>query len=206
MVHQPSATLIALGVKTIETRPSPPNGPMRPEGVRGYPGLTIEPGERIAIVAGKAWHPHGAWRGGGWLCRGSNVDGRPRLMAPGTHDGFDWSERMPAPWELPLGAVVCTMVVTDALPMGHTGEGGAIRTIDIDFDGTLWIVEPQTDEEYEAEIEADHREITDQLPFGDYSPGRWGWLLEAIHPCEPIPVRGRQGVFELPPEVSEVLS
>lgn len=52
VVRQPWATLIALGVKTIETRPAPPNGPMRPDGVRGLPGCTLERGERIAIVAG----------------------------------------------------------------------------------------------------------------------------------------------------------
>ena len=47
MVRQPWATLIALGVKQIETRPFPPNGPMRPEGVRGLPGCSLERGERI---------------------------------------------------------------------------------------------------------------------------------------------------------------
>lgn len=35
--------------------------------------------------------------------------------------------------------------------------------------------------------------------FGDYSPGRWAWLLsdvKALNPC--IPMKGAQGFFELP--------
>lgn len=44
VVRQPWATLIALGIKTVETRPWPPNGPMRPDGVRGLPGLAVERG------------------------------------------------------------------------------------------------------------------------------------------------------------------
>jgi len=51
VVRQPWATLIALGIKTIETRPGPPNGPMRPDGVRGLPGLALERGERRARIA-----------------------------------------------------------------------------------------------------------------------------------------------------------
>ena len=50
-VRQPWASMIAAGVKTIETRPAPPNGPMRPGGVRGLPGHRIDRGERIAIHA-----------------------------------------------------------------------------------------------------------------------------------------------------------
>jgi len=49
-VAQPWASLIVACVKSIETRPSPPNGAMRPDGVRGLPGLRIEPGDRIKAV------------------------------------------------------------------------------------------------------------------------------------------------------------
>lgn len=37
--------------------------------------------------------------------------------------------------------------------------------------------------------------------FGDFSPGRFGWLLADIKPlAEPIPWKGKQGIFfaELP--------
>ncbi len=35
--------------------------------------------------------------------------------------------------------------------------------------------------------------------YGDYSWGRWGWILEDIEPLnEPIPCRGHQGLWNLP--------
>jgi hypothetical protein len=36
-----------------------------------------------------------------------------------------------------------------------------------------------------------------QKPYGDYSPGRFAWLLADIKPLpEPIPARGRQGLWQ----------
>ena len=74
VVRQPRATLIALRQKTIETRPAPPSGPMRPDGVRGLPGCSLERGERIAIVAGASapkYDDHGEWMVDRWA---SDVD------------------------------------------------------------------------------------------------------------------------------------
>lgn len=35
--------------------------------------------------------------------------------------------------------------------------------------------------------------------FGDYSPGRWAWLLTDVKPLDPpVAVKGRQGFFDLP--------
>lgn len=31
--------------------------------------------------------------------------------------------------------------------------------------------------------------------FGDYSPGRYGWLLEGMHPIKPVPVSGALGLW-----------
>ena len=51
-LHPEYADAIAEGRKWIETRPSPPNGNMRPDGVRGLPGCAIDQYETIAIHAG----------------------------------------------------------------------------------------------------------------------------------------------------------
>ena len=51
-VYQPYASLIMAGVKTWETRGNPPNGDMRPEGVRGLPGRRINAGDRLAAMFG----------------------------------------------------------------------------------------------------------------------------------------------------------
>lgn len=42
------------------------------------------------------------------------------------------------------------------------------------------------------------------LILGDFSPGRFGWILKDIKALpEPLPYRGRQGLFEIPDSVFE---
>ena len=41
-------------------------------------------------------------------------------------------------------------------------------------------------------------------PYGDYSVGRWIWFLGDIRKLDkPIPARGMQRLWELPPEIAE---
>lgn len=43
---------------------------------------------------------------------------------------------------------------------------------------------------------------TQELAFGDFSPGRWAWRLENVRKlAEPIPVRGFQFLWEVSPDV-----
>lgn len=205
VLHQPYATLVALGVKGIETRPSPPNGPMRPAGVRGLPGLPIEAGERIAIVAGKR-RPKDGLEVGRWTVDGwRDAPHEPCMI-------LDWDAKHPV--DLPLGAVVCTVVVAEALPMvdgvnppwlpwmigGERGVGLYRTEADI-------IGFHPDDPEVGGWARFSHgrnrtASIDDQLPFGEFAPGRWGWLLTDVEPCAPVPVKGRQGVFALPDDVA----
>jgi len=189
VVRQPWATLIALGVKTIETRPAPPNGPMRPAGVRGLPGCSVERGERIAIVAGKTKSDVMQTGWGPWA----------PLMDPDRPGTLRHS--------LALGDVVCSVVVADALPIidasGMSAGDGTVSVPDglyrtgpagSGLDGRrghhLW----QLHDDWP-------HEVSDQLPLGEFDPGRWGWMLTDPQPCDPIPVTGRQGVFALPDDV-----
>lgn len=42
----------------------------------------------------------------------------------------------------------------------------------------------------------------DQRPYGDFTPGRFGWVLDNIISfAEPIPVKGRLGLFDPPADV-----
>lgn len=106
--------------------------------------------------------------------------------------------------------------------LGYIGTGG--------LDGGPWLVFGLGDS-------ADASPMRDQLPLGEYEPGRWGWLLSDPQPprrrchcvlptggdapsydgwcsdckdfgwtADPIPCKGRQGVFELPADVAEALS
>lgn len=42
----------------------------------------------------------------------------------------------------------------------------------------------------------------DELAFGDYAPGRYGWVLAEVRRLEkPIPCRGQQGLWTVPGEI-----
>lgn len=50
-----------------------------------------------------------------------------------------------------------------------------------------------------------HNMSSSNFYLGDFSPGRFAWLLEDVVALpEPIPYRGAQGLFEIPDEVLEV--
>ena len=194
VVRQPWATLIALGIKTIETRPAPPNGPMRPDGVRGLPGLAVERGERIAILAGAAIE-RGFFPIANVHHLGGPVTSREWRFPNGHHlpaiDGVTF----------PLGAVVCTVTVDDALPI-VAETGSHADELYLTIDGRNLARQQVTGDGSRPE----HVRTTwldDQLPFGDFTPGRWGWMLTDPQPCDPIPCKGKQGVFRLPDDVAE---
>jgi len=199
VVRQPWATLIALAVKMWETRDYPPAGEMRPPGVRGLPGFGLERGERVAIVAGAA-------------------HGMPDYskIGPYVYQRIVATERTPAHGALytpqaydidcPLGAVVCTVEVADALPVFGPAD-------DIPHHAALWINEygrlRWLDTARTIGDWLDGRHVrgdqSDQLPLGDFTPGRWGWMLTDPHPCQPVACTGQRGLFRLPDLVTTAL-
>ncbi len=167
VIRQPWATLVMLGVKTIETRGFPPNGPMRPDGVRGLPGLAIERGERIAIVAGAKAPEQGLRLGaaGPIVTAEYLVDGGLLLELCNEQS-----------WPLPLGSVLGTVRVDDALPIvRYWGDRPGDDAIKVYPDGSLRMSHPDS-------ADAWLRDIADQLPLGDFTEGRWGWLLSDPQP------------------------
>lgn len=73
----------------------------------------------------------------------------------------------------PLGAVVATCNLLDCLPME---SGVCLAGVFQDY--------PELDTPQEQ-------------AFGDFSPGRWAWVLEDIKPFpEPIPAKGALGLWE----------
>jgi len=205
-LHQPWASLIALGHKSIETRPSPPNGPMCPAGVRGYPGLAIERGERLAIHAGAQRPYTDDYEDGhdfGTLYRGPDAAWSFQWMKPVGKRGWHYYVNGEEPHDLPLGAIVATAVVADALPMvdpfAHPGPDpwdGRDRIFVGSRDGLLR-TNPRGGPPLNIDRETD---------LGDYRPGRWGWLLSDVQRCEPVPCKGRQGVWALPVEASQAVT
>ena len=179
-IHQPYASLIAHGVKEWETRPHPPAGwPGITEGVRRMPGVRVEPGEMVLIHAGaKAPRAQslGEWRVEPNFC-GSAV-----ALGPQRDD-----ETFPAV-RLPLGAVVATARITDVVPI-VTVEGSEDRP------GPWITVSDRGLGYWRGQFHVAER-ISDQLPYGDWTCGRWAWRLDDIVKLrEPVAARGRQGVW-----------
>lgn len=230
-LHQPWASLVALGVKTIETR----------SWSTKYRG-------QLVIHAGRSLPPYLPWLDGRGDRTGENWtdrigDYRIRHIVRRTTGGrVLGNERTLVRWPLdvppdahplPLGSIVATCNVVDVVPII---EVAAER----DVTGSAWV------SEYEAPVGpsglwyCDHRtlaparHIEDQRPYGDFTPGRYAWLLDDVKPttercpaccgaggepvptawgsevprhrrcevcagrgsCDPIPTRGRQGLWE----------
>lgn len=108
-------------------------------------------------------------------------------------------------WGGPFGAVACTARLVACLPietpdskiarrdlmLWTSGAGDLVEAMyrpdDPEPDGHPWITVARHD---------------DQLPLGDFTPGRWGWMLDDVELVDPpAPARGRQGLWDwTPPE------
>ena len=187
-VYQPYASLIMAGVKTWETRGNPPNGDMRPEGVRGLPGRRINAGDRILIHAANRPITFADCERFNTIDPLSNVqlgwvDGDPALyfrddMVETSFEAGAWTSGNTFEISMTFGAILGSVRVADALPIA--GEDGPIETLQIvasDDSLTLW--HPACGAPGD---EADERDISDQLPFGNWTPGGWAWGL-----ADPIP-------------------
>lgn len=210
-VRQPHAQLIALGVKSIETR----------SWAMKYRGrLVIHAAAKISRemdgLAGMIVVPGG----GHW-----SVERKEELLVP------PWDGKVQIPYELPLGAVVASCNLVDVVPIRESAEDG-VATV-----SHMFIPAPkESPHAVNGRVEQlwldDGRSclpINDQLPYGDFTPGRYAWLLEDIKPveercpacwgdvwkedadhdiwrwckvcraqgkCRPIPTKGRQGLWE----------
>ena len=49
-------------------------------------------------------------------------------------------------------------------------------------------------------------DLSDQLPFGDFTVGRFAWLLDNVRPIDPVPMKGAQGLRDLPADVEDILA
>lgn len=151
---QPWASLVALGVKTIETRSwlTKYRGPlaihaaasMPPYGKRYVKGMT---------VVKDAW---GLWK----------VTGRD-VYAP-----------------VPLGAVVATCTLVDVVPTDEIQWNGS--------GGHGWLAGGPAYERHPARAYV----YEDQRPYGDFTAGRFAWLLaDIVPPDPPVPAKGHQGLW-----------
>lgn len=149
-------------LKRWETRSCPPNGDMRPDGVRGFPGVRVNRGDRILIAATarapKLYAEYGTW----------TID----------EDDFGfYMDDIPRQERLHPGHILGTVAVTDALPIVDDCDDLPDSPKLIEVLGEPLRLWPEgamdTDESFD---------IRDQLPWGIWTPGRWAWQLS-----DPVP-------------------
>jgi len=185
-LHQPWASLVAEGIKTIETRG------------RAHPWRSAI-GERIGIHAaiGERWSP--GRRFGDWSAYRTDEHDGPRLTRSNPDyrvEGGDRPDQSLLHIPLPLGAIVATCILSDVVPMIEEQTGP--RCVEPHFsleDGYLFPAAlpdlgwyPEGDEPVS---------MWDQFPYGDFGPGRWALILTDISKLDtPIPARGLQGLWK----------
>lgn len=162
-VDQPYASLIAHGIKPWETRPSPPAKWPGLGKVKRYPGCGVQPGDLLLIVASKRRPEHDS-PVGDW-CPVCDFGGRWSMQhfADGVHGA-------PEAIDLPLGAVVAVARLADVVPIVTPSAAPPCDRF-IRRGRSLWITNPNA---------TDFDDISDQIPYGDWTPGRWAWRLEDV--------------------------
>lgn len=208
-LHQPWASLIAVGAKRIETR-----------------SWSTEYRGRL-IVHAAARKPPSEKIGGWGVMRGFVASGEQTWPAMRTPDGRGIEV-------LPLGAVVASATLVDVVPI----LSGAP---DEDWTTPCLVPDPNDMVLYDALL-TNPRDVTAECPFGDFTPGRFAWLLDDVArvedrcpwcwpdedgmvqvgpnhrvplryvtpaeacpvcvragKCDPIPARGYQGLWEWTP-------
>lgn len=166
-VWQPWASLIAQGVKTIETRG------------RAHPWRSAI-GQTIGIHAAKCRGGWGAEVGNQTLMR-EMYDTVPRVSE---QLGLEFDE-----W--PRGVVLGTCTLIDVVPILAGTDALAAeepRPCVVDWADTLT---------YYGALNLGEGDVVDaQRPFGDYTPGRWALILDDVVKLEkPILARGKQGLW-----------
>lgn len=189
---QPYASAIPAGLKRVETRP---------------PWA-----KRLAKLVGTDLAIHAAVR-------------KPDLVGLG-----DWK---PAPWRdgwrlehyarghpyapndvpLPLGAVVAVVRIAAVVPI--RGEDARYDTSDGDwivdtapwYDGEAGSLRRIRTERWGGSVTGHVDDLADQVPWGDWTPGRVGIVLEDVRALpNPVPMPGAQQLWELNAEALRLVA
>lgn len=175
-LHQPYATFVVAGSKRIETR-------SWRTAYRGW--LAVHAGATIPSYLGLGR------RGRREIGDYEVEKDQSGLLLRG--DSLSW------PYRLPLGAVVAVVELVDCVPI--------VDEVREDVPAYAWPV-PAEPDEHDGRLWVRHTKGTsvpfreddfgNQLPYGDFSPGRYAWMLgRVIRLTRPMPCAGHQGLWDL---------
>jgi hypothetical protein len=105
------------------------------------------------------------------------------------------------PYRLPMGAVVATCELIDVVPIigaaERIEEAWMPHVAATVSSGDLWHWKGPSATESLCTGRPSwlHEDINDQRPYGDFTPGRFAWLLADIRAVSPIPATGHQGLW-----------
>jgi len=119
----------------------------------------------LLIHAGKA-SPDLSWEGAGWALAQKHLD-HERVSLAYRH-AYDVDGLV-----LPLGAVVAVASLADVVPIVDLDSGEESPPADGSW---AWSVEGQRQ-------------------LGDFGDRRWAWLLRDVRLIDPVPAKGRQGLW-----------
>ena len=180
-IRQPYASLIATGAKTIETRSwsTQYRGPIAihaGKSPRTWRELDAPSLMSERVVATAALDAFG-------VVNSARAWPTPLVLTEGIF--LDWKiGKVPT---LPLGAVVAIAELVDVVPM--------IEDPLAEPDGAFVWVDPDFVQVHDGPDDLSPRYSEAERTFGEFAEGRWAWLLENVHPIDPIPAKGRQGLW-----------
>lgn len=188
-LHQPWSSLVAIGVKTVETRSwgTTYRGPLAIHAALRRPDVEmVEDGQ-----CGEIWDEDS----GDCLVQWGPTDPRDYFPGPAPPANERWwlSNAPDFPFSpMPLGAIVATCTLVDVLPMVEAIPIGEFtkedRVVQIGSDGRLCVLDRWKGG---GEVVA---HLNDQRPYGVFAVGRFAWVLaDVVSTC--IPAKGRQGLW-----------
>lgn len=188
-LHQPYASLIVSGLKTIETR-----------------GWSTKYRGSLAVHAAARRVPT-------YVHHNVNADLPPVLDSITMSRYWEWTEHPDDPmhggayrWAGPLGAIVATCTLADVVPIHEWGcecdHGDVYALVSARYRGEdiVGLFSPGMGNYRHPTWTMDKLDCLDvrhprqQAPYGDYRCGRFAWLLDGITPLDPVPFRGGQGL------------
>jgi len=102
--------------------------------------------------------------------------------------------------DVPFGAVVAVCDLMDVVPIVAGHECSGYRAHLCESSGS-WLLHSSLDAPW-PDGETEH-DVTDQLPYGDFTVDRFAWILDNVRPIEPVPMKGTQGLRDLPADIAE---